>query len=58
MNYMAEPAQALVALEKAMRLDPDNRDRYLLEEGFAYQGLRRYEDSISAYAIRGCSRSG
>src|SRR5229473_185634 len=39
MNNMAEPAQALVAAEKAMRLDPGNRDRYLSEEGFAYQGL-------------------
>jgi cytochrome c-type biogenesis protein CcmH/NrfG len=35
---MVRPAQALVALEKAMRLDPGNRDRYLLEEAFAYQG--------------------
>ncbi len=49
MNNMAEPAQALVAAEKAMRLDPGNRDRYLSEEGFAYQGLGRYEDSITAY---------
>src|SRR6266852_3321628 len=49
MNNMAEPAQALGAAEKAMRLDPGNRDRYLSEEGFAYQGLGRYEDSITAY---------
>ena len=49
MNSLAEPAQALVAVEKAMRLDPGNRDRYLLDEGFAYQGLGRYEDSITAY---------
>jgi hypothetical protein len=27
--YMAEPAQALVAVKKALRLDPGNRDRYL-----------------------------
>jgi tetratricopeptide (TPR) repeat protein len=51
MNNMAEPAQALVAVENAMRLDPGpgNRDHYLFEEGWAYQGLKRYEDSISAY---------
>jgi adenylate cyclase len=49
MNNMAEPAQALVAVEKAMRLDPGNRDRYLWAEGFAYLGLGRYEDSITAY---------
>ena len=49
MNDMAEPSQALVAVEKAMRLDPGNRDKYLLSEGFAYLGLGRYEDSITAY---------
>jgi TolB-like protein/cytochrome c-type biogenesis protein CcmH/NrfG len=49
MNTMAEPAQALVVAEKAMRLDPGNREPYLVEEGFAYQGLGRYEDSITAY---------
>jgi TolB-like protein/DNA-binding winged helix-turn-helix (wHTH) protein/Tfp pilus assembly protein PilF len=49
MNNIAEPARALVAVEKAMRLDPGNRDNYLGMEGFAYQGLGRYEDSITAY---------
>jgi tetratricopeptide (TPR) repeat protein len=48
MNNMAEPGQALVAVEKAMRLDLGNRDRYLWEEGWAYQGLGRYEDAITA----------
>jgi TolB-like protein/DNA-binding winged helix-turn-helix (wHTH) protein/cytochrome c-type biogenesis protein CcmH/NrfG len=48
MNTVAEPAQALVAAEKAMRLDPGD-DRYLLEEGAAYLRLGRYEDSIPAY---------
>jgi tetratricopeptide (TPR) repeat protein len=32
-----------------MRLDPGSRGRYLAEEGFAYQGLGRYEDSTTAY---------
>jgi adenylate cyclase len=49
MNDMAEPSRALVAVEKAMRLDPGNRDKYLLSEGLAYLGLGRYEDSITAY---------
>jgi adenylate cyclase len=49
MNNMAEPARALVEVEKAMRLDPGNRDRYLLGEGAAYLGLGRYEDSITTY---------
>jgi adenylate cyclase len=49
MNNMAEPAQALVAVEKAVRLDPGNRNRYLSEEGFAYLGLGRYQDSITAF---------
>jgi adenylate cyclase len=49
MNNMAEPAQALVAAEKAMRLDPASGDKYLLWKGVAYQGLGRYEDSITAY---------
>jgi tetratricopeptide (TPR) repeat protein len=48
MNYMAEPAQALVSVEKAMRLDPGGPDRYLVQEGLAYQGMGRYEDSITA----------
>jgi tetratricopeptide (TPR) repeat protein len=48
MNNMAEPAQALVAAEKAMRLEPGD-DRYLLEEGAAYLRLGRYEDSTTAY---------
>ena len=29
MNNMGEPAQALVTVEKAMRLDPSNQDKYL-----------------------------
>ncbi len=49
MNNMEEPAQALVAVEKAMRLDPGNPGRYLLEEGNAYHGLGRYEDSVTDF---------
>jgi tetratricopeptide (TPR) repeat protein len=50
MNDMAQPAQALVAVDKGMRLDPHIAIHYLLfEEGKAYQGLGRYEDSIVSY---------
>jgi adenylate cyclase len=49
MDFMAEPAQALVAADKAMRLDPRNHDRYLFEQGFAYDQLGRHEDSITAF---------
>jgi tetratricopeptide (TPR) repeat protein len=50
MNRMAEPKEALVAVEEAMRLDPGDRDALLLyEAGLAYQGLGRYQDSITAY---------
>jgi TolB-like protein/DNA-binding winged helix-turn-helix (wHTH) protein/cytochrome c-type biogenesis protein CcmH/NrfG len=49
MNNMEEPAQALVAVEKAMRLDPGDPGGYLLVEGTAYHGLGRYEDSITDF---------
>jgi len=49
MNFMAEEAQALVAVEKAIRLDPDHHNGYGLEEGFAYLGLGEYWNSIYAY---------
>src|SRR5229473_2064656 len=39
MNNMARPTEALVAVEKAMRLDPRNRNRYLSEQGHAYTEL-------------------
>jgi adenylate cyclase len=48
MNNTAKPAEALVAVEKAMRLDPRNSDRYLYEQGFAYTRLGRYEEAIPA----------
>jgi len=48
MNYMGEPAQALLAVQKAMSLDPGNRDNYLSIEGIAYLGLGRYEDALAA----------
>jgi tetratricopeptide (TPR) repeat protein len=49
MNNIEEPAQALVVVEKAMRLDPGNPSDYLMVEGTAYHGLGRYEDSITDF---------
>src|SRR5216684_2137129 len=48
MNNMARPAEALVAVEKAMRLDRRNSDRYVLEQGLAYTHLGRSEEAIPA----------
>jgi len=48
MNNMARPAEALVAVEKAIRLDPRNRDYYVFEQGAAYTQLGRYEEAIPA----------
>ena len=47
--YMGESAQALVAVQKAMYLDPGNRDNYSATEGLAYLCLGRYGDSLAAY---------
>jgi hypothetical protein len=41
-------AGALLAVEKAMRLDPRNHDNYAFEEGLAYTQLGRCEETISA----------
>ena len=49
MNHMSRPAEALQAVEKAMRLDPRNRERYLFTEGWAYTQLGRYEEAITAF---------
>jgi adenylate cyclase len=43
------PAEALKPLEKVMRLDPRNRDRYFLSLGGAYEYMGRYKDSVAAY---------
>jgi adenylate cyclase len=48
MNSMAKPAEALVALQEAARLDPRNADIYLFEQGRAYSELGRWGESISA----------
>jgi adenylate cyclase len=53
MAHVAEPAQALAAVEKAVRLDPGNRENYYSVEGspqgWALTSLGRYQDAISAF---------
>ncbi|MBV8358995.1 MAG: adenylate/guanylate cyclase domain-containing protein, partial [Deltaproteobacteria bacterium] len=52
MHYMAEPERALAAMDKAINLDPANRDNYYSvdgsPQGWAYTSLGRYDDAISA----------
>jgi tetratricopeptide (TPR) repeat protein len=49
LDSMGESAQALVAVQKAMSLDPTHRDYYLSAEGLAYVELGRYPDALAAY---------
>jgi adenylate cyclase len=42
----SEPADAVVAAQKAMRLDPQNGDLYAGSEGAAYTVMGRYEEAI------------
>jgi predicted Zn-dependent protease len=46
LNNQTKPAEALAALDKAMRLDPRNPDNYLYEQGWAYTDLERWQDAI------------
>jgi adenylate cyclase len=48
MNSMAKPAQALSAAAMAIRLDPQNRDLYIGERGFAYTLLGCWKEAIPA----------
>jgi adenylate cyclase len=48
LNGRVNPAAALAAVEKAIRLDPRNLDHYLATEGVAYSLLDRPEKSIPA----------
>jgi tetratricopeptide (TPR) repeat protein len=48
LNNMGNPAEALVAAERAIRLDPFNVAHYLYEQGTAYTQLGRYEEAIPA----------
>src|SRR6266852_8132479 len=48
LNYAGKPEEALGAAEKAMRLDPRNREIYFFAVGFAYRWMGRYEEAITA----------
>mgnify|MGYP001255536670 CR=1 FL=1 len=51
MNVMGRPAEALVTVGKAMRLDPRNSDAYpyQFEQGWAYTQLGRYGEAIPKF---------
>ncbi|MBV8357457.1 MAG: hypothetical protein JO189_05915, partial [Deltaproteobacteria bacterium] len=53
MVYMAEPERALAAVDKAVHLDPANRENWYAVEGspqgWALTSLGRYQDAISAF---------
>jgi adenylate cyclase len=48
LNDVFKPAEALIAIRKAMRLDPKGTDFYLAQQGWAYTLLGRWEESISS----------
>jgi adenylate cyclase len=41
-----KPAEAVEAAQRAIRLDPSNRDFYSFPEGMAYMVMRSYEAAI------------
>ena len=47
MDCSGKPAEAIGLAEKAMRVDPRNRDYYLWLEGGAYSQMGRYEEAIA-----------
>jgi adenylate cyclase len=46
LDFSGKPAEAVGLVEKAMRLDPRNRDFYLFLEGKSYNQMGRYEEAI------------
>jgi adenylate cyclase len=46
LNVSGKPAEALEVVQKAMRIDPVNRDLYLLEVGMAYLGMGRPKEAV------------
>ncbi len=46
MDCSGKPAEAIGLAEKAMRLDPLNREGYLYYEGWSYTQMGRYEEAI------------
>jgi adenylate cyclase len=47
LNCAGRPAEGLAAVEKAVRLNPGQRDLYLREQGWAYSQLGRWQEAIS-----------
>ncbi len=47
MDSTGKSAEAIGLAEKAMRLDPRNREIYLFYEGWSYSQMGRYEEAIS-----------
>jgi adenylate cyclase len=41
-----KPAEAVEAAQKAIRLDPSNRDFYSLPEGMAYMAMGSYQEAV------------
>jgi len=46
LDFSGMPGAGIENLNKAIRLDPVNRDFYLLEVGFAYIGMGRYSEAV------------
>jgi adenylate cyclase len=46
LSSSGKPEEGVVAAQKAMRLDPGNRDSYSFFEGQAYTAMGRYEEAI------------
>src|SRR5260370_18458677 len=46
LDFSGKPGEAVGLAEKAMRLDPRNRDLYLFLEGKSYNQMGRYEEAI------------
>ena len=51
LNIQFKPEEALVAVDKGMRLNPRNTDYYLLDQGWAYSLLGRWKEAIVAFAF-------
>jgi adenylate cyclase len=49
MDCSGKPAEAVGLAEKAMRLDPRNRDFYLHFEGWSYTQMGRYQEAIPIF---------
>src|SRR5260370_40283135 len=45
MDFSGKPAEAVGLAEKAMRLDPRNRDLYLFFQGKSYNQMGRYQEA-------------